>query len=520
MASPITTAPLQAPQKQDESSGQKRRRSDSPAAAEQKADTAASDGPAPKRRRSNSPAAEPKTKTITAASLASIPRAKKVTTSKLSQPSQSKDQRREPPPRPRSPSPAPAERSPPRQRKRPGAVRSVVDKEATRVRQEEREAEQRRQIQEASATRGVQDVVRQHYNSVEQRGREWRKTESKIKGLRSFNNWIKSAIIQRFCPDEQRQPDKRLLVLDIGCGKGGDLQKWHAAPQNVELYVGFDDANVSIDQARDRYLDMRKKNGSRGRPLFEAEFGVRDCFGAPLQEAQIVQQVCGRTGGFDIVTMMFVMHYAFESEQKAKNMIRNVAGCLRKGGRFIGTIPSSEVINTKLAEYHAKRGVQPVIQEEDESSDDEWDPEKPSEPKPVATSTAAAAPSNGDLPDDLEWGNSIYSIKVPKAATFPIDGIYRPPYGWRYNYWLEEAVEAPEFVVPFAAFRALASEYGLELRWEKPFNKIWDEERSDRILGPLSERMGVMDRMTGQCKVSDVEFEATSFYRAFCFYKT
>jgi hypothetical protein len=39
-----------------------------------------------------------------------------------------------------------------------------------------------------SRDRGVTDVVRQHYNAVPERGREWRKTESKIKGLRSFRS--------------------------------------------------------------------------------------------------------------------------------------------------------------------------------------------------------------------------------------------------------------------------------------------------------------------------------------------
>lgn len=453
---------------------------------------------------------------MTAASLASVPRAKKAANGT---PTPLKAERREPPVQPRSPSP-PAERSPPRKIKRPGTVRTAADKEALRKQQVAREAEDRQALRDQAAARGVHDVVRQHYNAVPERGREWRKTASKIPGLRSLNNWIKSTVIQKFSPAENGRREQGLLVLDIGCGKGGDLNKWHAAPQAVELYVGFDGADVSIYQARERYASLQK-GGLRGRerrPVFQGEFAVKDCFTSPVTEAPIVRQVQMQAGGFDIVSMMFCMHYAFETEQKARNMIRNVAGSLKKGGRFIGTIPSSEVINAKLAEYHARRGVQPVAQEE-ESSDDEWDPEKPSE-QTAATPAKESPAAQEDTPEDLEWGNDIYHVKIPRAGTFPTDGIYRPPYGWRYTYFLEEAVEAPEFVVPWAAFRALASEHGLELQWDKQFNKVWDEEKSDRVLGPLSERMNVVDRETGKLKVTEQEMEAASFYRAFCLYKT
>src|SRR5690606_7209630 len=57
-------------------------------------------------------------------------------------------------------------------------------------------------------------------------------------------------------------------------------------------------------------------------------------------------------GEFDIVTMMFCLHYSFESEAKARGMLRNVATALKKGGRFFGTIPSSDVIAKRLQTPH------------------------------------------------------------------------------------------------------------------------------------------------------------------------
>jgi mRNA (guanine-N7-)-methyltransferase len=57
------------------------------------------------------------------------------------------------------------------------------------------------------------------------------------------------------------------------------------------------------------------------------------------------------------------------------------------------------------------------------------------------------------------------------------------------------------------------------LQYKKPFLEVWKEEKDDKDLGPLSERMGVRGRGKGPLQVSDDEMQAASFYIAFCFYK-
>jgi mRNA (guanine-N7-)-methyltransferase len=402
--------------------------------------------------------------------------------------------------------------------------------------------------QQTTASRGVHDVVKQHYNMVPERGREWRVTDSKIKGLRSFNNWVKSSIIQKFIGDEYK-----LKVLDMGCGKGGDLMKWQSS-RKIELYVGADPADVSINQARDRYEQMRKR-ARRNQPLFHAEFYAKDCFGEWLGDIDIIKEVGidptvgpGNAisqrwggGGFDMVTMMFCMHYAFESEEKARGMLRNVAGALKKGGRFIGCIPNSDVLSAKVVEHHKANGAgvsnsNGIADDDDDlpafpsDDEDDWDPEKPVEdPKPKKDGgkengkgkkkEGEEAQEDGEVEEEgFEWGNSIYRVKFPGKT--PADGAFRPPFGWKYFYFLEEAVEeVPEYVVPWEAFRALAEDYNLELQYRKPFGEVWDELKDDRELGPLSERMGVRDRATGRLLTKAEELDAADFYHAFCFYK-
>ncbi len=434
-----------------------------------------------------------------------------------------------------------------RPRKRPGGAARVSKSETEVVLQ--RQHQRAEEARQAAATRGVEEVVRQHYNAVPQRGRDWRKTDSRIKGLRSFNNWVKSTIIHKFSPAEAGAEPYPLRVLDIGCGKGGDLGKWQQAPQPLELYVGVDPAEVSIEQARERYKQMASGGGRGGRGrggyrgggpqrTFHAEFFAEDAFTYSLGDIPVIRDVgfgpgsrWGPGGGFDVVSMMFCMHYAFENEVKAKGMLANVAGSLKKGGRFIGVIPNSDVIRSAVVAFHAQQAmnkppnvpkrkpevsgqdkVEPAGSESPPYIIGEQDNSLPAEPEANASITdtshakstegpdaseaapgvtpsinvltepssevnadngkpkldtestsdgrATSPPQANDKKEDeereptvAEWGNSIYRVRFPGDT--PKDGIFRPPYGWKYSFFMEEAVEeVPEYVVPWEAFRA------------------------------------------------------------------
>jgi mRNA (guanine-N7-)-methyltransferase len=75
---------------------------------------------------------------------------------------------------------------------------------------------------------------------------------SPIIGLKNFNNWVKSVLITRFAhPALAASPPSNHQfsgaerkgkgatsgkVLDMGCGKGGDLSKWSKA--RIKEYIG------------------------------------------------------------------------------------------------------------------------------------------------------------------------------------------------------------------------------------------------------------------------------------------
>lgn len=74
-------------------------------------------------------------------------------------------------------------------------------------------------------------LVASHYNARPNTAPAQR-TRSAIIHLREFHNWVKSVLIREFVSQ------RNLKVLDVACGKGGDLMKWDKADVSVLTGVG------------------------------------------------------------------------------------------------------------------------------------------------------------------------------------------------------------------------------------------------------------------------------------------
>ncbi|KAF9792271.1 guanine-N(7)-methyltransferase [Thelephora terrestris] len=305
------------------------------------------------------------------------------------------------------------------------------------------------------------ESIRQHYDARPEVERALRR-ESPIIGLKNFNNWIKSVLFANFChpalelsPVVQRPrlgakkgSTTRGRVLDMGCGKGGDLNKW--AKAHISEYVGLDVASVSIEQARQRYESFRG-------PRFDATFAACDCYSVSISTALDPGRL---STPFDVVSLQFCMHYAFETEERARRMLDNVSRWLRSGGIFVGTIPNSGQLLSRL------RG----------------------------------SPNHS-------FGNSVYNIRT--EAPVPSDNEL-PKFGFRYVFWLKDAVEnVPEFLVLWDDFVRLAEEYKLVLKYRKEFHDMFTEFSEHPDFGPLMTRMQVVDAQ-GDSKMDEEQWEAAS----------
>ncbi|RHZ81627.1 hypothetical protein Glove_117g25 [Diversispora epigaea] len=296
-----------------------------------------------------------------------------------------------------------------------------------------------------SAGATPQHVVAEHYNSIEDKGKQ-RRLESKIIFLRNFNNWVKSVLIGINTPE-------RGVILDIGCGKGGDLLKWGKA--KISKLVGLDIAEVSINDAKNRFGKIDQK--------FDAEFHVFDCFSKRISMIESIKNI-----KFDVVSMQFCIHYSFETEEKAKMALQNISSNLKKGGSFIGTVPDAYWIVKKLKSLG---------------------------------------------PDQLEFGNSIYSIRFEQKNDFPT-------FGHKYWFNLEDAInDCPEYLVHFPTFKRMASEYGLELKYLDRFHDMYDKMKEKRQHRDLLYKMGVIRHKKQPGVMSQDEWEAAGIYKVFEFTK-
>ncbi|KAK2094713.1 hypothetical protein P7K49_028451 [Saguinus oedipus] len=285
---------------------------------------------------------------------------------------------------------------------------------------------------------GHSSAVAAHYNELQEVGLE-KRSQSRIFYLRNFNNWMKSVLIGLqlvdkdhvyYLEDRQtfnfieptfylwkltfeikmkvsrkkhdseyssfqyreflekiRQKKKHgITVLDLGCGKGGDLLKWKKG--RINKLVCTDIADVSIKQCQQRYEDMKNRRDSEY--IFSAEFITADCSKELLLDKFRDPQMC-----FDICSCQFVCHYSFESYEQADMMLRNACERLSPGGYFIGTTPNSFELIRRL-----------------EASETE------------------------------SFGNEIYTVKFQKKGDYPL-------FGCKYDFNLEGVVDVPEFLVYF-----------------------------------------------------------------------
>lgn len=303
---------------------------------------------------------------------------------------------------------------------------------------------------EEERNKRLSTVIAAHYNKIEEKGIESRK-ESRIYYLRAFNNWVKAVIIAQALAqvdkgmNKQKQSERKITVLDIGCGKGGDLRKYRL--HGVANLVCVDIANESLNQCQERYKEMRKLPKSK-EPLFEAFFieadATRDNLNAKMQATEGLIEKLGNKEQFDLVSSQFTFHYCFESLPQAEKMIENIANNLKSGGYFIGTTPDAYYIVSKARKH---------------------------------------GPS---------FGNEVYSVTFEDSSIFNSDKKI-PLFGARYNFHLDGCVDCPEFLVHFPTFEKIALKYGLKLLFKRRFEDFYDENLKKGEESELLRKMGALE---------------------------
>ena len=144
--------------------------------------------------------------------------------------------------------------------------------------------------------------------------------------LRKSHNFFKKELIQSCVK-------KKDIVLDCGCGRGGDLHKWKGVGCRL---VCVDPDAASLDEARGRAKTL----------------GVDAVF--------IQGDIRTVKGEFDVVCYNFSLHYIAATPQLFKESIDALVDKVKRGGLLIGIVPDP---NRLPCEYFRDRLGNTVVRE-------------------------------------------------------------------------------------------------------------------------------------------------------------
>ena len=189
----------------------------------------------------------------------------------------------------------------------------------------------------------------------------------KSKSMRDFHNlYVKKRLIQAVSEPKQS-------LIDYAVGKAGDLPKW--IDSKLGFVFGIDLSRDNINNRKDgacaRYLSQKgnyKKiptcifvNGNSGENIrkgaaFKEEYAsvkekeiVAALFGNGPKDATTLGEVVKShygvaSGGFNISSVQFSLHYFFENEKMLNEFVKNVAECTKLNGYFIGTCYDGQTV--------------------------------------------------------------------------------------------------------------------------------------------------------------------------------
>jgi len=199
----------------------------------------------------------------------------------------------------------------------------------------------------------------------------------KTEGLKNFHNlYVKKMLISGV----SKYGD---TLIDLACGKGGDLPKWIAAKLSFVFGVDLfkDNLENRLDGACSRYLNSLKNNKNVPRALFvhgNSSFNIKN--GSAMQDdkaIQITAAVFGNgpkdadtigkgvsrqygkgEGGFDVCSCQFAIHYFFETPDTLQGFLKNVAECTKLNGYFIGTSYDGKSMFNELKKFKKGQSIQ------------------------------------------------------------------------------------------------------------------------------------------------------------------
>lgn len=189
--------------------------------------------------------------------------------------------------------------------------------------------------------------------------------------MRSFHNFIKTNLVSTYCsPKYIKEGEyKKLDLLDIGVGIGGDLMKYYHArigrltcfdPSYENIFSSVDGTMSRLTTHKRKFPDFPKTTVfiGDGGALFDLESQIKVIPTMSDINKQTIKQVFGdKHETYDIFSCQFMIHYLFASDETLNNFCSNVKKHLKKNGFLIATTTDGDIVhksfqNEKITHYY------------------------------------------------------------------------------------------------------------------------------------------------------------------------
>jgi mRNA (guanine-N7-)-methyltransferase len=271
---------------------------------------------------------------------------------------------------------------------------------------------------------------------------------------RALNNWVKSCLIERY--------GFRRAVLDLSCGKGGDLQKWRRA--GAPRYLGVDISGEAVAEATRRAARV---------------FPAAKIFQGDLSRSPGCDNRLGSDLTFGVVSCMFALHYFWRSERALRQLLSTVRDNLSVGGHFILTVPRAGT----LKHYFEEAARQTVRTQATDIF-------------PQADTVVRAT-------------NGLFALEMRRDRWEALLDATQP-FGWEYAFSLPGCLdECVEYVIFPRVLDELCAEHDLALVSRRSFPDFVAHEAQNEL-----QRMHAMGVLDSGGSIPEDQWEASSLYDA------
>lgn len=279
-----------------------------------------------------------------------------------------------------------------------------------------------------------------------------------VKELRTVHNQLKTDLINdAYSEIPYCNNHLSTSIVDLACGRGSDLHKFYHA--NYVYVVGIDKHAQSIDQARERHVQVYGDTRNANRRYFDVRFFVHDLARSPWYSIHKV----------DTVVMNYALNYFFETENSLRTLMTTVSAILKPGGYFVGVALDGRRLK-RMIEVHGKK-----TSDDDREDDNESNCTIANEIYFVRTVSG----SSDKLVSSLESrsGSESKLSLFGRAYSFRLNDV--SPDGFFEDVCKKKSVV--EYLVDAALFSKIAAEYGLVTQiFSHPF--FVDSMRDDDVL--------------------------------------